>query len=108
MSDINQITLKGQVCKEPKFKVVNGLEILEYVLLVKLKRKNERGEIYEKLNEIPFTVFGKVANYCNEQHIGIGDELFVEGHVNGRQWKGKHYSSNVGTRVHLLQRHTGG
>ena len=89
MYGVNEVTIIGDINKEPTFKIVKDLPICEF--LVKVKRKYYKNqEVMTDVQDVKISCFGRTAEGVRD-NIDIGDRVFIKARARGRSWEGKHY-----------------
>lgn len=105
--DTNEFLITGQICKTPKFITTKtGLDILNLVILNKRSYVDQKGQVIKTSHEIPVSAFGLVANYFKKNQGATGDDVYITGHLGGKEYKGKHYPQIIASRIYILCWHT--
>ena len=90
ISEINQVTLVGYICKEPIYRTTPfGREICDVLLAV--------NRAYNKSDYLPCIAWGRNARFVKD--LGIGEKLEVQGRIQSRKYQKRIDENNIETRV---------
>ena len=85
----NQVTLMGNVVRDPSIKATNsGGSIAHFTLGITRRWTTESGEKKEEATFVDIDAFGKTAGVI-EKFVRKGDPLFVNGRLKLDQWDDK-------------------
>ncbi len=77
-SCINEVILRGYVCKPPVYRVTPfGREITDMLLAV--------NRAYNKSDYIPIIVWGRTARMCGK--LNVGEKLYISGRLQSREYE---------------------
>jgi single-strand DNA-binding protein len=89
MSSFQQVTLLGNVGKDPEVKyTANGNAIANLSIATSRKWKDKDGERHEETEWHRVTFFGRQAEVIGE-YVQKGNPLFVTGYLKTRKWQDK-------------------
>lgn len=99
MTDLNLFCLTGRVVKKPELTVkvrdTGDLKTASFSLAVNRSIKQKSGGWIDKTSFFDFTVFGKMAEFC-EKWLDKGQKISVRGHMEQAIWeKDGHRKSRV-------------
>lgn len=84
--NLNQVNLIGRVTKQPELKKLpSGTSVVSFAIATNHSYKKETGEKVETTSFHNCKAFGKVADTIG-QYVVKGQELFVDGRIEYRQW----------------------
>lgn len=84
--NLNQVNLIGRVTKQPELKKLpSGTSVVSFAIATNHTYKKESGEKVEQTSFHNCKAFGKVADTIG-QYVVKGQELFVDGRIEYRQW----------------------
>lgn len=84
--NLNQVNLIGRVTKQPELKKLpSGTSVVSFAIATNHNYKKESGEKVETTSFHNCKAFGKVADTIG-QYVVKGQELFVDGRIEYRQW----------------------
>jgi len=87
MANINNITILGNLTKDPELKFTqNGNSVASFGLAVNRKWKDLTGEWNEEVTFISVTVWNNLAENCAES-LKKGDRVLVNGRLQMRTWE---------------------
>ena len=90
LSEINQVSLVGYICKEPIYRTTPfGREICDVLLAV--------NRAYNKSDYLPCIAWGRNARFVKD--LGIGEKLEVQGRIQSRKYQKRLDENNTETRV---------
>ncbi len=90
ISEINQVSLVGYICKEPIYRTTPfGREICDVLLAV--------NRAYNKSDYLPCIAWGRNARFVKD--LGIGEKLEVQGRIQSRRYQKKINETTTETRV---------
>ncbi|MEI7904505.1 MAG: single-stranded DNA-binding protein [Candidatus Firestonebacteria bacterium] len=107
MPSLNKVFLIGNLTKEPELKYIpSGSAVGTLRLAVNRKYKAQDGTMKEDVLYTTVTVWGKMAENCNE-FLAKGSPVFVEGRMQSRSYEGqdgikKYVTDVVAERVQFL------
>lgn len=89
MADINVVTLKGRMTRDPELRSMpSGQPVASFSLANNRKFTNRDGELIEETNFIDCEVFGNIANVIAE-HAKKGRAVIVSGRLRQDKWEDK-------------------
>jgi single-strand DNA-binding protein len=90
VSNINSVTITGNLTKDPKLRnFESGSSVCELRVAVNTPRKNsETGEWQDKPNYVDVKVWNKRGVACSE-HLEKGSPVAVEGRLDWSEWEAK-------------------
>lgn len=99
MRSLNQVTLVGNVTKNPELKyILNGQAVIKFSVVTNREWKNAAGEKQEAVEFTNVVFWGKAAEIIN-QFITKGKKILVQGRLQTRTWTSedgvKHYMTEV-------------
>ncbi len=106
-NSVNKVLLVGYTGADADIRYTSkGTAIANLNLATNQSRKNGKGEYEESTEWHRIVIFGKLAEFC-EQHVKKGMLMFIDGHLQTRNWEDKeeqkHYVTEViGERLTLL------
>jgi single-strand DNA-binding protein len=87
MSDINVVTIKGRVTRDPELRVLpSGQSVASFSIANNRAFKNKEGELTEEVSFIDCEAFGQVADTI-ANHIKKGRSMFVTGRLRQDKWE---------------------
>jgi single-strand DNA-binding protein len=113
MSSFQQVTLLGNVGKDPEVKYsANGNAIANLSIATSRKWKDKNDERHEETEWHRITFFGRQAEIVGE-YVRKGNPLFVTGYLKTRKWQDKDGADRYTTEIiaetfQLLARNEGG
>lgn len=89
MNNLNQLTLLGNLAKDPEIKYTNdGIAIADLRLAVNRKWKDRQGNDMENVDFFNITVWNKLAENCSND-LKKGDRVIISGRLNNRSFDTK-------------------
>lgn len=89
MASFNQVTLIGNVTRDPEVRYTpKGSAVAEISLAINRKYKTDSGEQREEVTYVDCTAWGKTAELLG-QYVHKGDPLFVTGRLTTDSWEDK-------------------
>jgi len=89
MNNLNQITLLGNLARDPEIKYTNeGLAITDLRVAVNRKWKDKDGNDMENVEFFNITAWNKLAENCSND-LKKGDRVIVSGRLNHRSFDTK-------------------
>ncbi|RLF67197.1 MAG: single-stranded DNA-binding protein [Thermoplasmata archaeon] len=98
MLSLNRWQGIGNLGQTPELRYTgSGSPVTNLVVATNRKYRSQEGETQQETTWHRITVFGKLAEACCE-HLQKGDQVYVEGRLQTRQWEGKD-----GTKRHTTE-----
>lgn len=89
MPNANQVTIMGNVTREPEVKfTTGGKAFCEISIAINRYWTTEGGEKKESTTFVAVSVWGKQAEIIGE-YVSKGDPLYIEGHLTIDEWEDK-------------------
>lgn len=89
MNNLNQLTLLGNLAKDPEIKYTNdGIAIADLRLAVNRKWKDRQGNDMETVDFFNIAVWNKLAENCSND-LKKGDRVIISGRLNNRTFDTK-------------------
>jgi single-strand DNA-binding protein len=87
MASFNQVTLVGNMVRDPEVKALNsGTSVAKFTIGMTRKWQTENGEKKEEATFVDVDSFGKTAAVI-EKYLRKGDPVLVEGRLKTEQWE---------------------
>jgi len=97
MNNLNQITLLGNLARDPEIKYTNeGLAITDLRLAVNRKWKDKDGNEVENVEFFNVTAWNKLAENC-ANNLKKGDRVIISGRLNHRS-----FDTKDGKKVNIM------
>lgn len=96
-NNVNKVTLIGRLTKDPEAKDVNGNALSSFSVATSQTWKDKAGEKQEKTEFTNCTVWGKLADICN-QYLKKGKLVYIEGRLQTDKYDKEgqtHYNTKV-------------
>lgn len=101
MSSLNQITLIGNVGRDPEVKILpSGDRVANFSLATSEKWNSKDGEKQERTEWHKVDAFGKLAEIV-ESYVSKGSKLFVQGQLVYDEWTDKDGNKRTAAKVKL-------
>jgi single-strand DNA-binding protein len=99
MASLNRVLLIGNLTRSPELRhTADGLAVADMRLAVNRQYTSPVGEKRSEVTFLTIVVWGKQAE-ASAQHLGKGSQVFVEGRIQIREWKGKDGQKRTATEV---------
>lgn len=86
---VNKVTILGRLGQDPELKYTpSGAAVCNFSLATSESWKDKAGQKQEKTEWHRVTVWGKLAELCN-QYLAKGRQAYVEGSLQTRSWDDK-------------------
>ena len=85
-SNINRVTLTGNLTRDPENREVGGTTVGSLRLAVNASRKNQSGEWEDRPNYFDVTVWGPLAVNCGK-YLAKGSKVAVDGRLEWQEWE---------------------
>jgi single-strand DNA-binding protein len=87
MSDINVVTIRGRVTRDPELRSLpSGQSVASFTVANHRRFKNKEGELNEETNFVDCEVFGQTAETI-ANHAKKGRNLFILGRLRQDKWE---------------------
>jgi single-strand DNA-binding protein len=97
--NLNKAQLIGRVTKDPDVKTTpNGTEVTTFGLATNYSYRDADGTKQEKVSFHNCVSFGKIAKTIGE-YVKKGQEIYVEGRIEYRQWESKEGVKKNATQI---------
>jgi len=97
MNNLNQITLSGNLARDPEIKYTNeGLAIADLRVAVNRKWKDKDGNDVENVEFFNVTAWNKLAENC-ANNLKKGDRVIISGRLNHRS-----FDTKDGKKVNIM------
>jgi single-strand DNA-binding protein len=103
MSSLNQVSIIGNVGKDPEVRrFQNGNEVASFSVACSEKWKDkETGEVKERTDWIPVAVFAPGLVKVVRDYVSKGSKVFIQGRFQTRKWQDKEGQDRYTTEVVL-------
>ncbi len=88
MSNVNSVTVSGNLCADPEFKEVSAeFQVCNMRLATNRSKKNKETNEYEdEASYFDVTTFGKFAALCAKK-LSVGSAVTVQGRLEQQRWE---------------------
>lgn len=102
MASVNKAIIVGHLGKDPEVRYLpSGEAVANFSVATSSKYKNKSGEVVEETEWHRCSVFGKLAEIC-EQYLLKGSLVYIEGRLKTRKWTDtanvERYSTEINVR----------
>lgn len=99
MASLNKVFLMGNLTRDPELRYIpNGTAVVNFGLAVSRNWTGPTGEQKEDVCFVDVSMFGKRAEVVSE-YFSKGSPIFVEGHLQFRQWETQEGQKRSALRV---------
>lgn len=83
---INQVTLMGNLTRDPELKELTSTSVAEFSLALNRVYKDKEGEMQEATDYVDVVVYGRQAE-TTAQYLKKGSRALVDGRIQSRTWE---------------------
>lgn len=97
--DLNKIMIIGNLTRDPELRTTpNGQQVASFGVATNRQWKNQAGEKQEEVEFHDVTVWGKLAEICN-QYLAKGRRAYFEGRLKTDQWEAQDGTKRQRTQI---------
>lgn len=97
--DLNKAMIIGNLTRDPELRTTpNGQQVASFGVATNRQWKNAEGEKQEQVEFHDVTVWGKLAEICN-QYLAKGRRAYFEGRLQTQQWEAQDGTKRQRTQI---------